>query len=351
VTSMLPETHRFLRCLWANFLAASGCLRWAKYRLRRNGAVITLMFHRVLRDADYQRTYSLPGIVLREHTFRELSAHVATRCEPVDVRTAQPGVLRRKLPVAFTFDDGWIDTYTVAFPIAHEHRIPFIVFVCPGLLDEETPFWPERLIALMRATGSSLGIDAAERLIETLKRVTPEQRDQYLAKLQASTREKVTPDESMSADRTLSWAAIRQMAEGGVCIGSHTQTHQIVTMISKDSARRELCDPKTEIEGAFSKCCDTFAYPNGDCSPETRTLLAEAGYKLAFTARCGAWTVSSDPLAIPRVNICEDKVIGLNRRFSATMFEYATFWKAWRAIKANRDRDSRAYQQSAPVPV
>ena len=342
--------HRFLRCLCVNLLAASGCLWWAKHRLRQSGAVIALTFHRVLDDSELEQTCSLEGMVIRKQTFRELLAHVAICYEPVDVRSVEPGVQRSKLPVAFTFDDGWVDTRTVAFPIAREHQIPFAVFVCPGLLDEKTPFWPEQLVALMREAGSAPGSDEAERLIESLKRALPEQREQYLAKLREKARKRAGEVAPMNGDRTLSWAAIREMAERGVCVGSHTQTHQILTMISPDSARRELRDSKASIESMVSECCDTFAYPNGNWSPETRNLVAEAGYKLAVTTMQGAWTKDCDPLAIPRVNIFEGKVIGWNRRFSVTMFEYTTFWKAWRAMKTN-SKMSRAYQRSSQVPA
>jgi len=342
--------HRFLRCLWANLLAASGCLWWAKHRLRQSGAVIALTFHRVLDDGDHQRTCSLEGMVIRKQTFRELSAHVAICYEPVDVRDVEPGVRRSKLPIVFTFDDGWVDTSTVAFPIAREHQIPLVVFVCPGLLDETAPFWPEQLVGLMREAGSALRSDETEQLIERLKRALPEQREQYLANLREKARAAPGQVESTSGDRTLSSVAIRQMAERGVCVGSHTQTHQILTMISPDSARRELRDSKVSIESMLSQCCDTFAYPNGNWSLETRDLVAEAGYKLAVTTMSGVWTKDCDPLAIPRVNIFEDKVIGWNRRFSATMFDYTTFWKAWRAMKANA-KLSAAYQRSNQVPA
>lgn len=350
MTASAIEVRRLLRCVWVTFLAVSGLLWWAKYRLRKNEAVIPLMFHRILCDADCRRTHSLPAIVLRERTFRELVAHVVRSYEPVDLQTSQSGIFHRKLPVAFTFDDGWIDTYTVAYPIAYQNQIPLIVFVCPGLLDQDTPFWPERVLALTRAANPAIDASEAEELIENLKRVSLERRQQYLTDLGKTSQKNVQTVGSMGPDRTASSVAIREMAAQGVCIGSHTQTHQIMTTLSTDAARCELRESKAAIEFAFSKPCDTFAYPNGDCSSETRKLLVEAGYKLAFTTRCGAWTPNCDPLAIPRVNICEDKVIGLNRRFSPTMFEYATFWKAWRSMKAVRDRTPRLHQ-STTVPA
>jgi peptidoglycan/xylan/chitin deacetylase (PgdA/CDA1 family) len=351
VTGFRGEARRVLRCLWAHILKGSGCLWWAKRQLRRSGAVIPLTFHRVLRDADYRGTHSLPGVILRERTFRDLAAHVARRCEPVDLRRAEPGKLSPKLRVAFTFDDGWVDTYTVAFPIAREHDIPLVVFVCPGLIDQDAPFWPERVVAQLRTTGPSVGSGEAEVLIEKLKRATTEEREQYLAKLRVEADGNLASAQPPSADRTLSWSAIAEMGGRGVRFGSHTQTHQILTTIGPEAACQEVRDSKAAIERALNKVCDSFAYPNGNHSPETREILAGAGFKLAVTTTRGAWTTTCDCLAVPRSNICEENVVGPSRRFSATIFEYSTFWKAWKAAEADSRLKGRAHHQPAPVTV
>ncbi len=306
------------------------------------------MFHRVLPDTDYRRTHSLPGVILLEHTFRELAAHVARRYQPVDLRKSEPGVPGSKLPVAFTFDDGWIDTYTVAFPIASEHRIPFVVFVCPGLIDEDAPFWPEQIVALARAAQPLAQTAVTEMLIESLKSAPPEQREEQLAGLRKTAQDHAKPVESTGVDRTLSWAAIAEMRRRGVSFGSHTFTHQILTNIPPNVARQEVCASKAAIESALSADCDTFAYPNGNWSRETRDILAEAGIKLAVTTTRGAWTTSCDRLAIPRSNICEDNVTGPGGRFSKTMFEYTTIWKAWRATKARSRHQSKVHKQPTP---
>jgi len=80
-------------------------------------------------------------------------------------------------------------------------------------------------------------------------------------------------------------------------------------------------------------------------------MLADAGFKLAVTTARGAWTTGCDHLAIPRSNICEDNVTGLGGRFSKAMFEYTTFWKAWRASKAPSRLQSPAHKQPTPVTV
>jgi len=337
--------RRVLRWLWAVFLVGSGSLRWAKRQLRGNGAVVTLIFHRVLDESSYQRTRSQPEIIVKEQTFRELLAHIASQFEPVDLREATPGTPSRKLKVAVTFDDGWEDNYTVAFPIIRQHKIPSIIFVTSGLVDKNTPFWPEQVIGLLRAVKPSVEATEIETLIESLKKCAPEERAQRLAELSKQAGEKAASLATSSVDRTLSWQEILEMNRFGVEIGSHSQTHHILTRVSADIARRELVDSKVALEGALGKRCEVFSYPNGNWSPDTRRMVADTGFKLAVTTDPGAWTAACDPLCIPRINVYEDKLVGPTGQFSPAMFEYTTVWKAWRATKAN---ESRARKQAEP---
>jgi peptidoglycan/xylan/chitin deacetylase (PgdA/CDA1 family) len=318
--------RRTAHCLWANLLAASGCLWWAKLQMHRRGAVIVLTLHRVLDDASFSANEDLPGIVVRQRTFEKLAAYIAERYEAVDVGSTTPGESRKRLRVAFTFDDGWEDNYTFALAIAQKYGIPLTIFVCPGLTGLRAPFWPERVAVLLRAAGRLSEIEA---VVDELKHCPAEERELWIERFGCGGATAALRD----CDGTLSWEAILAMDRARVRFGSHTQTHQILTMVPADVARRELCDSKRAIEQALGHDCDLFAYPNGEWTPETRAMLAESGYRLAFTTKRGAWTASNDRLAIPRSNVYEDNLIGLTGRFSAAMFEYTTFWKAWRAMK------------------
>jgi peptidoglycan/xylan/chitin deacetylase (PgdA/CDA1 family) len=348
---VLANARRILRWSWAGMLAASGCLWWAKRQLRSSGAVVPLVLHRVLGETDSLKTHSLPGIVVRERTFREFVGHVVRRCEPVDLRAAEPGKPGPRIRVAFTFDDGWSDNHSVAFPITREYEVPLTVFLCPGLIDRKSPFWPETAVGLMRAIRPAAEEAEIEAAIERLKNSATEARAQYLAKLSEQARRQGRSVGPSNVDHTLSWAAITEMDRGGVSFGSHTQTHQILTGIPLEAARREVRESKAAIETALKKRCDAFAYPNGSWSAETRRLLAEEGFQLAVTTERGAWTASCDRLAIPRSNISEDNVVGPTGRFSPTMFEYTTFWKSWRATKAKSRLEFRASQQPRPVTL
>lgn len=344
--------RRVLRWGWANLLAAMGFLWWAKRQLRTSGAIIPLTLHRVLKEAEYSRTHSLPGILIKEHTFRELVLFVVRRCDPVDLRNAEPGAPSRRIRVAFTFDDGWVDNYLVAFPIAQAHQVPFIIFLCPGLIDRRSPFWPETAVALIREIRSAASPFEIEAAIESLKRQSTEERAGYLLKLSEEVlRARGISVSPASIDRTLSWSDVRWMDEAGIHFGSHTQTHEILPQLPLEAARREIQESRAAIEAALNKRCDVFAYPNGNWSQETRQLLAEEGFRLAFTTERGAWTTSCDRLAIPRSNVSEDNVVGPTGRFSPAMFEYNTFWKSWRATKAKSPLAFRSSRQTTPAIV
>lgn len=334
-----------LQVMWAWLLLMSGCFWWAKRQLRRRGAVLVLTFHRVLDQTGYRHTSSLPAIVIRRRTFAKLAAHVARKYEAVSFGQAAesaPGKIR----VMFTFDDGWEDTYTNALPVMRARGLPATLFVCPGLIERTLPFWPEVVSALLARAPSPVNRAETESVIEMLKTYSTEQREQFIARLYEKHAEAYGTG-IYDGDKTVSWQDIREMAAAGVSVGCHTNTHQILTIVPPETARREIRDSKRAIESALGQPCDLFAYPNGNTSPETRRMLADEGFAAAFTTERGAWTSECDRMAIPRLNISEASVAGLSGRFSPAMFQYNVVWKAWRAMQSER----RLPVKPRPEPV
>jgi peptidoglycan/xylan/chitin deacetylase (PgdA/CDA1 family) len=323
-----------LQLIWARVLQATGCLWWANRQLRRRGAVMVLTFHRVLNDAEFRLTSSLPGIVVRRRTFENLAAYVAGKFEAVDFTQAIEAPTG-KLRVMFTLDDGWKDNYTDALPVMRTHGIPATAFVCPGLVGRALPFWPELIASLLAKTSPPRSSAEVESLIEKLKTYSTERRQQFIADLDAQ-RTPEPADDTYDGDRTITWDEIKQMDAAGVRFGCHTQTHQILTNVPTETARQEIRESKRAIEGMLRGNCALFAYPNGNTSPATRRILAEEGFVAAFTTERGAWTSATDPMAIPRVNVCEAGLVGLTGRFSPAMFQYNVFWRAWRVMRAQQ---------------
>jgi peptidoglycan/xylan/chitin deacetylase (PgdA/CDA1 family) len=348
------NARQILRWLWINLLAASGCLWWLKRKLRAEGSVVALVLHRVMRDRDYAQTCSQPEILVREQTFRELAAYVAREYQAVDLHDALAGAPSQKLKIVFTFDDGWWDNYAVLLPIAQEHNIPLTIFICPELVGKSTPFWPERVIGYLHASRPDAGARGIDAMIESLKKLAPQDREQQLARLEkeanrSGAKAEVTAADSAKIDRTLSWQEIQQMDRAGVRFGSHTRSHEILTAVSDETARQQVEGTDAAIAQVLGKACTAFSYPNGNWSAAARSIVADAGFKLAVTADRQIWTADCDPLAIPRSNVYEEDLVGLSGRFSPAMFEYATIWKAWRRSKLNARRQPEA--QTKPTPV
>ncbi|MBS1857053.1 MAG: polysaccharide deacetylase family protein [Acidobacteria bacterium] len=331
---MIPirTVRRTMRWLAACVMWTVGPTDLARRHLRRRGAVVVLALHRVLEDWQLERTNSLSGIVLRRITFSRLAEWLSRRYQVVDLGRGPSGPTPGQLRVAITFDDGWHDTCAVALPVTSALRLPITVFVCPGLLAKDRPFWPERVVAALRANRPGATEAEIETIVEDLKYRDPAERD---ATLSREGQPEAASHPAGSADRTLSWGQILTMHRTGVTFGAHTQTHQILTAVDEGVAASEIRESRVALESALGMSCALFAYPNGNHSAATRALLADAGFTEAFTMKRGAWMATSDPLAIPRVNLAEDDITGPGGRFSRAMFEYMVFWRVWRTSRAS----------------
>jgi peptidoglycan/xylan/chitin deacetylase (PgdA/CDA1 family) len=326
-----PALRSFARWLWAAGLRATGGLRWAERSLRASNATVVLMFHRVVDDDTFRKTCSLPGTLVRKPTFERLAAYLAKRFAVVPLTDA-PAAASKKLRMAITFDDGWADNREIALPIAAQHGLPLTVFICPAAAGTTFPFWPEKVVAVLRASGEPRLISEAEGTIAALKRRKPAERDRWLAVMERT----VNRVEMVSEDRVLSREEIREMAAAGVRFGSHTQTHSLLTGMAPEAAQQEIRASKQAIEHMLGGDCEAFSYPNGDWSPEIRRMVEEAGYLIACTTDRGVWTQTTDPLAIPRANVSEEDLVAPWGGFSPALFGYTTYWKAWRAERRNR---------------
>jgi peptidoglycan/xylan/chitin deacetylase (PgdA/CDA1 family) len=332
-------------------LQYSGVLAFAKSWIRRNGAVV-LTFHRILAEDAVAQTASLSGIVVREATFESLLWHVKECYSVLDLANGGPQDSRESIQVAITFDDGWEDTFSTALPIARRFHVPFTIFVCPELMDKPVPFWPERIVALIRSAENSTNAmklvyraltsaghsdwassvaegngDRASDLIERLKSLPGEERDGLLRALLSC---EVPPKDypNGTVDRTMSWSQLAQLHQAGVSIGSHTNRHEILTRIPMAQVEQEVSESRAALEGHLEHC-SLFSYPNGDVSPEVRDIVGQCGFKLAFINSPGVWRASGDPLLIPRINLSEGHLVGLDGCFSPLALEYRIFWKAF----------------------
>lgn len=293
-------------------------MAWARRRIARERAIVVLMFHRVLNDDDWERTNSLPGMIIRDRTFASLIDHAVRSADIVPAEDGRPGTGQGLRPrLIFTFDDGWIDNATVALPIATERQVSFTIFVCPGLMDSHEPFWTERAVAFSGGEPAD-----ANEFIEKLKRMPPSERREKMTSL--ANRPRRDPAE---VDRTMSWDDVRRLQDAGVTFGSHSYEHEILTHLHGAELSRDLARARVEIQEKLQNACLLMAYPNGGTSPEVAAAVAGAGHAIAYTTDPRIWMRGEGAHNVPRINMCEAKLVGPSGTFSGAAFDYAVYWR------------------------
>jgi len=240
--------------------------------------------------------------------------------------------------VALTFDDGFENNYSVAFPLLRQHGIPFTVFLTTGLLDRPAAqLWSERvkrsiyLCSAHSITVSLLGrdvrldlhspsakADAARGVLQDLKRKPVRLRDAAVASIEAACGRPPITSAEMERYAFLTWEQVRTMASAGVEFGSHTVSHPILSTLDTDSVDFEVRESKRCIESQLNRECETFAFPNGspaDYGQREKRALESAGYHAAFSLRGRLNGRRPDIFEIDRINV--------GRQLDTLMFETA----------------------------
>jgi peptidoglycan/xylan/chitin deacetylase (PgdA/CDA1 family) len=334
-----PFTRRTSRArkkyIWAGTLRALGLLAVTKRWVRSRGTIV-LTFHRVLDEEELGQTASLPGMIVRTQTFDRFLEYAREQYDIIDLSRDPEWRRHSKLKIAITFDDGWSDSATGAYPLGRKHNVPMTIFIVPQRTGVALPFWPEQAGAMLRLSAPVAGLpesrDGIERVIEELKGLTPKERKLHIDRIMP---QPVDVKSSALVDKTMSWEQIFRLRAGGVTFGSHTSTHEILTSIPAEQAQEEIAGSRALIEEKVGGRCSLFSYPNGNCSRAVRDLVARAGYRLAFlNQEPGVWTQGCDPYMIPRVNVCEYHLVDAQGKFSPLIFEYAVVWQAARRLIA-----------------
>jgi peptidoglycan/xylan/chitin deacetylase (PgdA/CDA1 family) len=320
------------KVFWAGLLRASGMLSLARNWLQRHGAIV-LTFHRVLTDSELQHTASLGGMIVRNRTFAAFLSYASQQHEFANLAQEPDWKPSGKLKLAVTFDDGWSDNAESVYPIASQYHVPLAIFIVPEKTGTPLPFWPERTAAALDRVPSvndSRRAASIGRAIEELKALPAMERETRITQMTGSGG---ALESSAAVDKTMTWNQIVELHAGGVTFGSHTSTHEILTMVPPAQAEQEIVSSREAIQQKLGGSCHLFSYPNGDYSGQVRELVAQAGYKFAFlNQEPGVWTRDCDPLLIPRVNVCEYHLVGAKGDFSPLIFDYAVVWSAARGL-------------------
>jgi peptidoglycan/xylan/chitin deacetylase (PgdA/CDA1 family) len=73
----------------------------------------------------------------------------------------------------------------------------------------------------------------------------------------------------------LDWTALRGLVGLGVAIGGHSISHPHLTRLSAQERQREIVGSLQTLEDQLGRRASAFAYPYGDCSPSTESLVGD----------------------------------------------------------------------------
>jgi peptidoglycan/xylan/chitin deacetylase (PgdA/CDA1 family) len=129
----------------------------------------------------------------------------------------------------------------------------------------------------------------------------PEEQQQILDRLRAWAGVKL---ETRPTHRPLTLAEIPMLESGNLIeIGSHTVMHPFLSALPISRQRQEIQDNKARLEEILGHSVNTFAYPYGNYSPATVTLVKEAGFARACSTIAAGVRAKSDRFQLPRVEI------------------------------------------------
>ena len=146
-----------------------------------------------------------------------------------------------KNPILITFDDGYLDNFTNAYPIMKKYGFTATIFLVTNKIGHEENF--------------------------------------------------------------MSWDQVRTMQQDGFVFGSHTVSHAALTKLSREDVMLELTNSRKELERQLGVKARYFAYPTGAYNRQTEEMVKQAGYKAAFTIRYGQAGTGSNPYALERIPI------------------------------------------------
>jgi len=213
--------------------------------------------------------------------------------------------------MAMTFDDGYENNYTYAFPVLRAHSIPATVYLTTDFVEKKIPLWVDRLEYVVGCAPSGKDVPYEEKtstdivLREKLKRYATEKREAKLKELEKGagvTLRDFGGEKQVYAP--LTWEECRMMRSWRIAFGPHTKSHPILSRISAFEQREEIGESRRIVSEALGSSSSIFAYPNGqpgDFSDETVAELRELGFKGALTTSSGVNTRRTDPFRLKRI--------------------------------------------------
>ncbi|MFI5252985.1 MAG: polysaccharide deacetylase family protein [Bacteroidota bacterium] len=157
-----------------------------------------------------------------------------------------------KKPILITFDDGYLDTYEVAFPVLREFDYKAVIFVL-GDHAIKTNYWD---------------------------------RNRNMPEVPLMTEQQIV-----------------EIHEAGLEIGSHSLTHPTLTELPGDQLSEQVCRSRILLEILLDTPVHSFSYPFGMLNEKVKEAVKNAAYRFACAVGSGPPGFGDDLYEIRRITI------------------------------------------------
>jgi len=302
----------------ASATGLSCLLRDSSWRQQR---LLILAYHGVARYDEHEWDPQL--YITRERLRRRLQLLAQDRCNVLPLGEAVVRLQSGTLPpraVTITFDDGYQDFYSVAFPLIESFGFPVTLYLTTYYVEYNRPvftlmcrylLWRGRLQQSLRwpevfpvpcAVDSVAGRGAALAAIKGFalsRNLSAPGKDRLLARLA----ERLDIDyEDLCQRRVLhlvTSAEAKALATRGLDLEYHTHRHRVHQ--GRAGTLVELDDNRRVLETCTTERPQHFCYASGSYLPEHLEYLAAYGIRSATTCSRGLCTARTHPLLLPRL--------------------------------------------------
>lgn len=310
-----------------------GALNFIKYFHGRRHIVLT--FHKVQSLKKNSVFDSCPSVTV--NNFELILTHVKNSYQLVPLNYLCDHLDSSTQLAAITFDDGWRNNYTDAYPVLKKHDIPATIFVTTGKIGSNKSFWQQRLGAIFHKAKN--GDENARQVLFNLADIDQSNDltkefffsnilrwkslsvDTVEEKLSQYTSQRPTEKERVF----LNEKEIQLMSnEGLVAFGSHTENHVILTNESFSKVCSELSDSRVKLEKITGNKTTMFSYPNGSVNNSVLKLAKDAGYQIGCTTQVSCIGPKVDKMLLPRIDAAWDNLIKDNDQIDKALFKWIT---------------------------
>lgn len=286
-----------------------------------------LMFHRVCHPTGRKPVPGASSIEFSPERFQQTLDHLEeNHYHFLSLDELYHGLKWNNLEKRFaiiTFDDGYVDNYSIVYPILKKRQIPFAIYVTTSFPEGKAILWWYLLEELLDGNGTILIKENEHPINYDLS--DEDQRKQAswtirrIMKSSTPSNFKRNIDTIFSAngldpystvkELSLTWNQIIELSRDPlVTIGAHTVNHYQLSHLDENDVKAEVTLARNRLSETIKKPVDHFAYPFGGRAAAVERefqIIKKMDFRTATTTRtANVFSEHRDHLeALPRLDM------------------------------------------------